>query len=183
MRPPLNHMRIRSDSLSHTFAGVRVKKDGSKYRHQGWDLEAPVGTPVYAIAKGKIVGVRDKGLYGKQLILKFSDRDQTRYAFYGHLSTILMREGSDVQEGEMLGFTGTTGNAQGLPRSEEHLHFEVRTSPYPGTGLTGHVDPGSALGYEVYSCHAPNVEPYEYTPRPPDILECSTDIPPWKVGR
>lgn len=188
MRPPLNHMRIRKDKIGNTFSAVRVKDDGSKYRHQGWDLEAPVGTPIYAIADGTIK-VRDQGTvgYGKQIIHKFLHREQTLYAFYSHLSNSLRMDGDKVREGDLLGFTGKTGNARTLKKKdEEHLHFEIRTSPLPGGGLAGRIDPGQVLGFQVYTCHEPVMEPLSpkiSVPNSSGIFGDGGAMDRWKKGR
>ena len=70
MRPPLNIMRIRHDHPKHTFGMVR---HGGRRPHQGWDLTAPVGTPVYAITDGVIKETTaNVGYYGRQVILGVS---------------------------------------------------------------------------------------------------------------
>jgi murein DD-endopeptidase MepM/ murein hydrolase activator NlpD len=141
--------------MSHTYGMVR---DGGQRPHQGWDLEAPVGTPVYAIEEGKVVDVRPQGAYGKELTLEFTHNGQKRYAFYAHLSAVFPMEGDEVREGELIGFTGKTGNASNLPADEEHLHFEIRTRPHTGKGLGGHLDPGSVLGFGTLSCRTSSCE-------------------------
>lgn len=148
MCAPLTSMTIRDCSLHHTFGMVR---GGGSKAHQGWDLAAPVGTPVYAIRNGVIVETRDHGDYGLQLTLEFRHLGLPTFAFYAHLSRILVHPKAKVREGDLLGFTGKTGNAKNLPQSQEHLHFEIRMLlSRPGKGLTARIDPGEVLGYEVY---------------------------------
>lgn len=155
MRFPLDVMRIRPfqfgkyDPVSNTFGKVRVHHTRA---HQGWDLLAPPGTPVYAIADGDITS-RFSPSYGNTVTLKFKLAGKTYYAFYAHLSAI-SRTNVCVKEGTVLGKTGTTGNARGIPRSEAHLHFEIRTKAAPASGLHDRIDPGEVLGYSVYSCSA-----------------------------
>lgn len=176
MRPPLNHMKIRRESINHTFGMVR---NAGQRPHQGWDLEAPVGTPVYAITSGTIKDVRDYGDYGKQVVLEFSNGEQTRYAFYAHLSSIIRMGGEAVQEGDLIGFTGKTGNASNLAADEDHLHFEIRDLPHAGKGLGGRIDPGRALGFEVYSCYETGVEPYGNFGSPAEVNQSRQPTPPW----
>lgn len=158
MRGPLDTMRIRRCSLSHGFGMVRTDAKGNAKPHQGWDLSAPEGTPVYAITRGIVRGVvRDEkrgGDYGCQLLLEFEHHGQVHFAFYAHLSAVLVENGKGVAEGQVIGFTGRTGNARKLKaRADEHLHFELRNwIEKPGKGLAGRIDPGEILGYAVYSC-------------------------------
>ena len=152
MEKPLKRMMIRKSSLSNIFGMAR---NSGKRPHQGWDLQAKAGTPVYAIADGVIhdVARQSSGDYGKHLTLEFAIEWKTYYAFYAHLSSIHVYGGKQVKEGDLLGYTGKTGNASNLPASEEHLHFEIRKIRNPGKGLGDRVDPGEILGYHVYSCN------------------------------
>ena len=168
MRSPLDRMKIRplqfgkTDPISNTFGIVRVNKDGSQRAHQGWDLLAAPGTPVFAIASGTVrAGFDGKG-YGYWLSLKFSEDGRTYFAFYGHLSEYATNaQNQSVAEGDLIALTGMSGNARGIPLREAHLHFEIRTVEFPHSGPPGHrhplagrVDPGELLGYQVYSSHA-----------------------------
>src|SRR4051794_18574789 len=122
MRNPLNVMRIRRQLPNNTFGMVR--NQGTQ-PHQGWDLSASVGTQVYAVSDGLIREIRDEGAYGLQIMLEFQQGSQTLYAFYAHLSAVTCAEGQPVREGDMLGFSGKTGNAGTLPATDDHLHFEI----------------------------------------------------------
>ncbi|MFY9854918.1 MAG: M23 family metallopeptidase [Terracidiphilus sp.] len=155
MRYPLTVMKIRPfqfgkyDPISNTFGKVRVHHTRS---HQGWDLLAKPGTDVYAIADGELTKYFSAS-YGNTATLKFVYNGHTYYAFYAHLSIVLMANMS-VKEGSVIGRTGMTGNARTIPVSEAHLHFEIRTVALPGphSGIHGRIDPGQVLGFAVYSC-------------------------------
>lgn len=90
-------------------------------RHEGVDMLAPTGTPIYAVTSG-FASFKQTRLGGNSINL--AGDDGTRY-FYAHLSSF---EGSSrrVSQGEVIGYNGDTGNARGTP----HLHFEV----HPGGG-------------------------------------------------
>ena len=90
-------------------------------RHEGVDMLAPSGTPIFAVTSGYAT-FKGTRLGGNSVSL--SGDDGTRY-FYAHLSAF---EGSSrrVAQGEVIGYNGDTGNARGVP----HLHFEV----HPGGG-------------------------------------------------
>lgn len=91
-----------------------------KARHKGMDFAAPTGTPVYAVADGKVVacstGAWDWS-YGKMVAIYHGSGNYTNYA---HLSKIKVRLGQKVKAGQIIGLCGSTGNSTG-----PHLHFEV----------------------------------------------------------
>jgi peptidoglycan LD-endopeptidase LytH len=171
---PLLFNRIRGGVVNNTFGrAVRHNKDGSLRPHQGWDLETPRGMTCYAIADGRIVNtsitVSDKG-YGMSVTLKFSWNGQTRYAFYSHLSQVMVSEGQPVAVGTPLGRVGVTGNAVhverrdslsllALPRKQDHLHFEIRSVAHPGAGLHGRIDPTQIYGLCPRDCPMVQLRP------------------------
>lgn len=158
---PLVHMKLRTaalpTSLAATFGKVRewdqTQHEYKKF-HQGWDLEAPIGTPCRAIADGIIHYVGHHPDFGSQVILRFSKSGNklqsiagdTLFAQYAHLSMVLVQAGQEVVAGYTVAYTGTTGNASA---NAPHLHFEIRTTanPNPGKGRIGRVDPATILGY------------------------------------
>lgn len=88
--------------------------------HSGLDLSAEVGTPVLAVGAGKIAFAGERGGYGQLVVVNHASGKQTRYA---HLSNIAVRVGQTVQQGEILGTVGTTGEPDS---NQPHLHFEIR---------------------------------------------------------
>jgi murein DD-endopeptidase MepM/ murein hydrolase activator NlpD len=93
--------------------------------HEGVDLVAAVGTPVYAAGDGIVVGAEPKGRYGNWIEIEHPGKLAT---VYGHLSAFAtgITAGSEVKRGELIGFTGNTGRTTG-----PHLHFEVRVNGRP----------------------------------------------------
>jgi murein DD-endopeptidase MepM/ murein hydrolase activator NlpD len=91
-------------------------------RHEGVDMLAPAGTPIYAVVNGNVTFKQNR-LGGNAVSL--TGDNGTRY-YYAHLSRY---EGVSrrVIQGEIVGYNGDTGNATGVP----HLHFEI----HPGGGL------------------------------------------------
>jgi murein DD-endopeptidase MepM/ murein hydrolase activator NlpD len=106
--------------------GWGAPRDGGRRRHQGIDLLAPAGTPLFAVAGGHIsrLSNRDRGRGGISLWLR--DRRGTAY-YYAHNQRNLVHLGQRVQAGQLLARVGTTGNARGGP---PHLHFQI----HPGGG-------------------------------------------------
>lgn len=101
-------------------------------KHLGNDLFAPEGTPVVAVDFGQVRFGTDP--LGGNVANLTSSFDGNRY-YYAHLRAW---EGQprNVEPGEVIGYVGTTGNAQGTP---PHVHFEMR----PGGGSV--INPYSSL--------------------------------------
>lgn len=99
--------------------------------HDGIDIGAKEGTPVYAAASGEVV-YSDQRLsgYGKLIIIRHGGDMFTAYA---HNQRNLVRKGMKVKAGDLIARVGQTGRASG-----PHLHFEVRRGSTP-------VDPLSYL--------------------------------------
>jgi murein DD-endopeptidase MepM/ murein hydrolase activator NlpD len=92
--------------------------------HEGIDLPAPVGTPVFAAADGRVVyaGAAIRG-YGNLIVLKHAGDLLTAYA---HNSVLLVSQGQSVRAGDRIALVGQSGRATG-----PHLHFEVRSGQIP----------------------------------------------------
>ena len=92
---------------------------GGAARHQGIDLAAPAGTPIYATADGTVGEAGwNSGGYGNLVKLNHGRGIETRYA---HLSRVLVSAGQRVARGQLIGHMGSTGRSTG-----SHLHYEVR---------------------------------------------------------
>lgn len=100
--------------------GSRRRPNGQWEFHSGLDMAAPRGTPVYAAADGVIEQAGRAGGYGNVVVIRHTAQVKTRYA---HLSKIVVKEGTRVAQGEMVGKVGATGNVRG--KNGVHLHFEV----------------------------------------------------------
>ena len=92
-------------------------------RHNGVDLAAPTGTPVYATADGMVEMAQYYGSYGNYVQIGHGGDMETRYA---HLSSYTVRDGEQVRKGDLIGYVGSTGRSTG-----PHLHYEVRVSSEP----------------------------------------------------
>jgi peptidoglycan LD-endopeptidase LytH len=140
---PLVSNVIRRRLLNHTFGNVRRYSDGRRKPHQGWDFEARVGEPAYAIATGMVEFVRDQGDMGLglQVCMSFRFQGKTLYALYAHLQHAYVKEGQRLVPNDFVGACGKSGNARNQRAADDHLHFEVRTMPRPGLGLTGRLSP------------------------------------------
>src|SRR5581483_10285756 len=97
--------------------------------HDGVDLAAPVGTPVYAAGDGMVLGAEAKGGYGNWIEIEHPGKLAT---IYGHLSAFApgIVAGTHVQQGDLIGYTGNTGRSTG-----PHLHFEIRVNGRPANPI------------------------------------------------
>jgi murein DD-endopeptidase MepM/ murein hydrolase activator NlpD len=85
--------------------------------HRGVDLYVPSGTPVRAMAGGRVRFAGVQGDYGNVVWI---DHGGAVLSVYAHLSELAVRTGDGVSDGEVIGRSGASGNASG-----PHLHFEV----------------------------------------------------------
>jgi murein DD-endopeptidase MepM/ murein hydrolase activator NlpD len=104
--------------VSSSF-GVRADPfDGQGRFHHGVDIAAPAGTPIHAVAPGRVVFSGVKPGYGNLIEVEHGGGWVTRY---GHNSKNLVNVGDQVDAGRRIGLVGRTGRASG-----DHLHFEAR---------------------------------------------------------
>lgn len=161
---PLAVCTLRSAALANktaaTFGWVR---NGGAKSHQGIDLIAVPGTPIYAVADGVAYTAKapnSKYEYGHTLVLEVALKDlppaQAEYFrkvnpnhdtigfFYAHLSEFPPKSPMNVHAGDIIGKTGESGNAEGMDTVAKgaHLHFEVRQkAKLRCKGLENRVDP------------------------------------------
>jgi hypothetical protein len=93
---------------------------GAYQRHNGIDIAAPKGTPVYATAEGIVMSTSYESGLGNVIII---DHGQGLSTTYGHLSKVMVPRGYKVKRGEEIGLVGSTGYSTG-----PHLHYEVHTN-------------------------------------------------------
>ena len=114
MKTPINGAR-----LSSSFGLRKHPILGYNKLHQGTDFAAPKGTPVMASGSGTIEMASWNGAYGKYVRIRHNSTYKTAYA---HLSRFgkKIRRGAKVQQGQIIGYVGSTGRSTG-----PHLHYEV----------------------------------------------------------
>jgi murein DD-endopeptidase MepM/ murein hydrolase activator NlpD len=86
--------------------------------HEGVDLGASYGSPIHAAASGTVIWAGWLGGYGNLVVIDHGGGLSTAY---GHQSHIAVSYGQHVEQGEVIGYVGSTGHSTG-----PHLHFEVR---------------------------------------------------------
>lgn len=98
--------------------GFRTHPILNQYKmHNGIDIIADIGTPVFAPGRGKVIYVGRKGGYGLTIEIDHGFGYTTVYA---HLSKVNVKAGKTVKRGEFIGKSGNTGLSSG-----PHLHYEV----------------------------------------------------------
>jgi murein DD-endopeptidase MepM/ murein hydrolase activator NlpD len=106
--------------LSSTVGSRRDPIHGGRDFHQGLDISADRGSPVYATADGTIASAGYESGYGNLIVITHEYGLETRY---GHLSKYLVKAGAKVKRGDIIGLVGSTGRSTG-----SHLHYEVRVN-------------------------------------------------------
>jgi murein DD-endopeptidase MepM/ murein hydrolase activator NlpD len=126
-------------SFVDTFGAGRSDVSGGW--HHGDDIFAPLGAPVLSVASGTVFSVGWNKIGGNRLWVRDG---QGNLFYYAHLSafTPLAINGNKVNAGDVLGFVGNTGDAQGTPT---HLHFEIHPVGLIGLGYDGAVNPTTYL--------------------------------------
>ncbi len=108
---------------------IGIKTQGHHDRYGAIDIGNKTGTPIWAMADGKVLSAKPEGWnggYGKMVIIQHNNGTQTLYA---HLSKVDVVSGQTVKKGQQIGLMGSTGRSTG-----PHLHIEIRTGK---TGLSG----------------------------------------------
>lgn len=113
------------DNVQRPVPGEVSSNFGNRYHpilhytrmHQGVDFRAGYGTPILAVQTGWVERAGWSGSYGNQVELTHGGGISTSYS---HMSSVNVRPGTLVRQGDVIGYVGATGLATG-----PHLHFEV----------------------------------------------------------
>jgi murein DD-endopeptidase MepM/ murein hydrolase activator NlpD len=165
-------------SWSDTFGAPRAAPVGW---HHGIDIFAPLGAPLLAVANGTLFSIGWNDLGGYRLWLRDGEGNEFYYAHLSAFSTLAV-EGAQVRAGDVIGFVGSTGDAEGTPY---HLHFEIHPVSMKLLGYDGVVNPTTyLLAWEKLldvpivgvAGWAPPIAPASRAPKPGAILLEMTDI-------
>ncbi len=128
---------------SQGYGATEFAKNGYQgHWHNGIDIAASIGTPVFAADGGKVVAVGNQdtycyhGAYGKFVVISHENNLTTLYA---HLSRQIVNKGDIISRGQVIGYIGRTGYATG-----PHLHFTVYAQP------TFYMGPSNVCGQMPY---------------------------------
>jgi len=104
-------------SISSNF-GYRVDPHlKEKKLHKGLDIQAPIGTNVVSTSSGQVMYAGKQNGYGLIVEILHDNQITTRYA---HLDKILVKQPQRVEQGQLIGLLGQSGNATG-----PHVHYEI----------------------------------------------------------
>lgn len=103
--------------ITSGFGTYRVLNQAMQTRHTGWDNNAPVGTPIKAIAAGKVVFAGAIDIRGNYVMI---DHGYGVYSGYAHFSQVHVTRGQTIEKGQIIGMSGNTGRSSG-----PHLHWEM----------------------------------------------------------
>lgn len=158
------------ENLTQNYGATEFAQSAySSQFHNGIDIRASVGTPVFAAESGRVIAVgntdsycppiwygrkRYGGSYGKYIVIKHENNLST---LYSHLSLQSVRVGAIIKRGDLIGYTGNTGFTTG-----PHLHFSVYANIY-GAGE-------KLLSPEIKSSVRCGPQPYGATLNPLDYL-------------
>ena len=109
--------------LSSSFGWRRNPVSGRHAMHEGLDFIAPRGAPIHAASGGLVRKAGTVRGYGKMVEIDHGNGLSTRYA---HASSLAVKPGDIVRQGQLIARVGNTGRSTG-----SHLHFEVRMGGYP----------------------------------------------------
>ncbi len=104
--------------ITSRFGNRRLFNGVLKSYHSGTDFRAKVGTPIRAVADGRVVLAKNRFFAGNSIII---DHGQGIYTGYYHLSRFRVKAGQKIKKGQIIGLAGATGRVTG-----PHLHFSVR---------------------------------------------------------
>lgn len=111
---------------------VNGKRTQGLHGYNGIDIAAPIGTPIYASAAGKVIASMTGGYnggYGSYIIISHGNGTQTLYA---HNSKNVVSVGQYVEQGQKIGEVGNTGKVIASPGGNgAHVHFEIRGAKNP----------------------------------------------------
>ena len=120
LKTPVSGARLTSSFGMRRHPLLRYNK-----MHTGVDFGAPTGTPIRAAGSGVVDLAGRHGAYGIAVVLKHGEKYKTLYAHMSRLAAGV-RSGTRVNQGQIIGYVGTTGRSTG-----PHLHYEVRVNNKP----------------------------------------------------
>ena len=136
---------VEQDGMRMPVAGRVTSQFGSRFHpilghrrmHKGVDLGAGAGAPIVAAAQGRVASAGWAGGYGRQVAIVHSGGIRTTYS---HMSRIAARAGETVQQGQVIGYVGSSGLSTGA-----HLHYEVYKNGRPVNPLSVKLTPQPVL--------------------------------------
>ena len=117
-------------TLTQGYGNTGFRSLGYSF-HNGIDVAAPAGTPIYAVADGVVEDTgKGNGSYGNWVTVRHANITAGRsfISLYAHMSSFRVKEGQKLKTGDLIGFEGNTGNTTRLlygPHRGYHIHFTL----------------------------------------------------------
>ena len=117
-------MPINSEIINPFSNGELVKSQtlGTWKTHDGIDIKADIGTPVYSISSGTVKEVKEDGMWGVCVIIEHSNGIEAHYC--GLSAGVNVKSGDTVDIGQTIGTVGNTAECE--IAEEPHIHFAVK---------------------------------------------------------
>lgn len=168
-RKPVAYTRISSPFNLHRMNPVthHVRP------HKGVDMAAPIGTPIHAAAEGTVKYAGWMHGYGRIVELTNFNGYSTRYAHMHRIRSNL-HVGEHVNEGQVIGYVGESGEATG-----PHLHFEIRLHGVAYNPLTIKLPSGHQLPHSELAAYTRKIQPLiaKLSPAPTTLLAKTASTP------
>ncbi len=147
IRTPISGAR-----LSSSYGMRRHPISGYNAMHRGVDFAAPTGTPIIAAGSGLITEAGWYGSYGRYIRIRHNSTYDTAYA---HMSRIArgIRPGARVEQGQVIGYVGSTGRSTG-----PHLHYEILVNNRKVNPMTVSLPTGERIPPELIDNFQSKVE-------------------------
>ncbi len=107
-----------TSAFASPFGSFRAMNASLQTRHTGWDQQAATGTPVRAMAAGRVAFAGQLAIRGKYVLV---DHGLGLYTGYAHFSALQVQAGQALAAGQVIGLSGNSGRS-----SAPHLHWELR---------------------------------------------------------
>ena len=150
MRTPVNGAR-----MSSGFGMRRHPVTGYNAMHRGLDFAVPTGTPILAAGTGHIEYAGWNGNYGRYIRIRHNAIYKTAYAHLSRLASGI-RNGRQVQQGEVIGYVGSTGRSTG-----PHLHYEILVNNRRLNPLTVKLPTGEGVPDDLMPAFKAQIEKIE----------------------
>jgi len=117
IKAKISFIKPLSGTITSVFGWRNPKLSTVSKYHTGIDIAANEGTDIISATSGEVILASSEGAYGNHLKIKIEDI----IIIYAHCSSLLVKEGDEISQGQVIAKVGSTGNSTG-----PHLHFEIR---------------------------------------------------------
>ena len=126
---------------------ARTYADGTPKAHRGYDIDMPIGTPIYAMFDGEVIQVQENHAdLGKWIIIESNVGGKKIQMWYAHMNDIEVMGGQIIDRNFIIGKSGKSGNAGNPGSAGPHLHLAARKII---NGKWKKVDPGEFLNSQI----------------------------------